>query len=105
VYRGTSKVAPEVAVEGLSWTTSHENACWFACRYTDSSPVVLRADVPVSEIIYWSDERKESEVILRSVPPVELDKQHDRWNEIARSVSDKRMLNSQLALASLAPKM
>lgn len=105
VYRGAINVEPETAVEGLSWTTSHEIACWFACRHSGAAPVVLTAAVSSSEIIYWSNERNECEVILRSAPPLRLDDQPNRWDEIARSVSEERALKSRLALASRLAKL
>jgi hypothetical protein len=104
VYRGVANVSAEVAVKGLSWTTSHEIACWFAFHFSKTAAVVLTANVPASEIIYWSNERGEHEVILHSAPPVRLDNQPDRWEEIARSVSEERVLASRLALASRSPK-
>ena len=88
VYRGAPDVSPEAAVEGLSWTTSHEVACWFAFR-SSKTATVLAADVPASEIIYWSNERGEHEVILQSIPPLRLDDQSDRWEAIASSFSEK----------------
>jgi hypothetical protein len=104
VYRGAVNVAPEVDMEGSSWTTSHEIACWFASRLSGTAPVVLTANVPASEIIYWSNERSECEVILRSAPPVRLDNQPDRWRKIVRSVSEERALASRLALGSRQPR-
>lgn len=78
VYRGTARVAPEIAAQGLSCTTSHEVTCWFACRHSEADAVVLSVDVQGSKIIYWSNERYEPEVVLRLTPPVQLDNQRDR---------------------------
>jgi hypothetical protein len=63
-------------------------ACWFAFR-SSKTATVLAADVPASEIIYWSNERGEHEVILQSIPPLRLDDQSDRWEAIASSFSEK----------------
>lgn len=95
VYRGTANVTPEQAAQGLSWTTSREIACWFAYRFSETTPVVLTADVPVSEVIYWSDERSEREVILRSPPPVRLDDQPHEWEGLAKMVGEERVLSFQ----------
>jgi hypothetical protein len=86
VYRGSAAVKPEKALKGLAWTTSHDVACWFAHRFSHEKPLVLKATVPATEIIYWSDERSESEVILRRVPPLAIDEQANRWRGIAENL-------------------
>jgi hypothetical protein len=72
-------------VRGLAWTTLHEVACWFACvhRSCGANPLVLKATVDASEFIYWSNDRKENEVILRRPPIAEVDGHSERWQEIA----------------------
>ena len=90
IYRGSAAVEVEKSVKGLAWTTSHEVACWFAYRLSNEKPLVLKATVPATEIIYWSNERRESEVILRSVPPLTVDEQAERWRDIAEKLSKAR---------------
>jgi hypothetical protein len=84
VYRGTSGLEAEKAVKGLAWTTSRKVACWFAFRFPAERPLVLKATVPASEVIYFSDDRDESEVVLRSTPRAALDNEGPaRWKELA----------------------
>jgi hypothetical protein len=54
--------------------------------------------------VYWSNERRECEVILRSTPPIRLDDQPEHWQEIANSVTEERAFATHLALASRQPK-
>ncbi len=68
IYRGHP--VREQAHKGMSWTTDRDCACWFAVRSAnaEASPVVLAAKVTASELIYWSDERSEREVIPARPP-------------------------------------
>jgi hypothetical protein len=90
VYRGSDILESRKAVRGLAWTTSHEVACWFAYRYSRERPLVLKATVLPTDVIYWNNELGESEVILRRVPPLMLDDQATRWQEIADNLTKAR---------------
>jgi hypothetical protein len=90
IFRGTAKVEAEKAVKGLAWTTSYEVACWFAHRFSFERPLVLKAVVPATEIIYWTDERREKEVILRTAPPLLIDDHPEQWKEIAKKERKRR---------------
>ena len=86
VYRGVFNVDRRAATEGLAWTTSREIACWFAYKWIrppEIDSLVLKATVDASEVIFWSNDRKEHEVILRRPPPAEVDEAPERWQEIA----------------------
>jgi hypothetical protein len=94
IYRGTAGIDPKTASKGLSWTTSYENACWFACAWRintgKANPLVLKATTNASEVIYWSDDREEDEVILRRPPLYEIDPNSRDWAGIARRVERAR---------------
>lgn len=69
IWRGTSGLTVSRAVRGLSWTLDRERAVWFAQRHAThyGHPRVLQARVPRSSIAYFSDARKESEVVIFDV--------------------------------------
>jgi hypothetical protein len=101
VYRGAFNVDPATAVRGLAWATSHDVACWFACKWIappGSNPIVLRATVDASDLIYWSNDRKEYEVILRRVPTIEIDQFSDHWREIADRFAEQRRVEASAQL-------
>lgn len=93
IYRGAADVAPPVAVKGLSWTTSREVACWFAFHWisrTDANRFVLTATVRASDMIYWSNNRDEHEVLLRKPPSLRIDDNPGEWNELADRFAKRR---------------
>jgi len=94
IYRGTAGIDPKTASKGLSWTTSYETACWFACAWRintgKANPLVLKATTNPSELIYWSNDREEVEVILRRPPLFEIDPHSRVWAGIARRVERAR---------------
>lgn len=105
VYRGTFNMDPATAVKGLAWTTSHATACWFACEFHSqpgSDPLVLKATVDASELIYWSNDRNEDEVILRRPPAIEVDEYSGCWAEIASRLSEERHTEMKAKLEHLA---
>jgi hypothetical protein len=53
---------------GLSWTLDFDVAAWFAMRFKPNDPRVLSAIVPRSDLVFYSYERKEAEVIPARVP-------------------------------------
>lgn len=69
IWRGTSGLTFSRAIRGLSWTLDRERAQWFAQRNAKryGIPRVLQAQVPRRLIMYFSDERKESEVVVFAV--------------------------------------
>lgn len=104
VYRGVFNLDPAMAVKGLAWTTSHEVACWFACKWISqpgSDPLVLKATVDASDLIYWSNDREEHEVILRRVPPIEVDEYSGCWQDIANRLAEARRLEASGSLIQL----
>lgn len=81
VYRGEPHVSnPNEAAEGLSWSLDPAVAAWFALaphvrakaagQRLGGWPKVVVATVPRSAIVYYSNERREAEVIIATVPAV-----------------------------------
>jgi hypothetical protein len=70
LWRGTSGFPLEDATRGYSWTTNRATACWFAMRHERffGAPLVLRATVKKSRIVYASNERGEHEAVLMRPP-------------------------------------
>lgn len=68
VWRGVSGIQPAEASKGFSWTINRDVACWFATRSKVSEPQVITATVHGEDILYFSNERKEYEVILARAP-------------------------------------
>lgn len=65
IYRGMSLMESDSKVYGISWTLSEERAIFFTTdlRSADVNGIVVRLEVPKSDIIaYWSD-RDEHEII------------------------------------------
>ncbi|MFA6064205.1 MAG: hypothetical protein WC736_16570 [Gallionella sp.] len=94
VWRGTSKLGLFQARTGYSWTTDRDVACWFAMRSAGSngSPLVLRADILLSDISMWHDLRGEREAVLMKPPAVvAVDGEIEDWNNCyQRWESEKR---------------
>jgi hypothetical protein len=75
VWRGSGGKAPNI--DGLSWTTDRDVACWFACNWGDNrgrgdrapkSPLVLKLTVPKADLAFLFNGRNESEVIYFPTP-------------------------------------
>lgn len=98
VYRGGCGERRLVAA-GFSWTVDRDVACWFAQRI-GVPPVVVSAQVQPANVIYWSNERNESEVVLDHVPIARLDtaRQED-WQQGALRFSE-RIRTSEAAILS-----
>jgi hypothetical protein len=82
VYRGTSALDIDEARRGLSWTLHRSVACWFAMRFADrvGSPIMLTAEVPREQLIYYSAARAEAEVLLDAdVQDARLDGEPEEW--------------------------
>lgn len=103
VYRGTVNVSADRAVRGLSWTTSKEVACWFACRGKGTG-LVLSATVEASDIIFWSNDRDENEVVLRKPPAIKIDDEPEHWRALADGLEARRSAARHAALASISLK-
>ena len=63
-----------------------------------SNPLVLKATINASEIIYWSNDREEDEVILRRSPPYKIDSNSAEWPRIAQRVERARRAKSRREL-------
>jgi hypothetical protein len=85
VYRGTTGIDAKLAGEGVSWTLDKRIAAWFACTYRhQGSPLVLRREVPVRDILLYDDGRNEQEVVtFSSWLPTVVDGDPEEWRELA----------------------
>lgn len=72
LWRGTSRLTPAEAVQGHSWTTDRDVACWFAVRFAsrNESALVLSAEVARADIALFHLGRSESEAVLLQPPGV-----------------------------------
>jgi hypothetical protein len=69
VWRGVSGVSAKNARQGFSWTTDRNVACWFAIRLDDvGKPLVITAQIPKRDVLYFSNERTENELLLLNPP-------------------------------------
>lgn len=99
VWRGTSVLTIDKAKIGCSWTLDRDVACWFAMRHANSSPLVLIAKIPKSQIVMFEDEGDEREVVLVKPPTsCAIDGNVDNWKisfqrkEDSNRVRDKKMM-------------
>ncbi len=98
VFRGTAGMSLAKASKGLSWTLSRETACFFGFRFVvqgiddhrfAGNPVVLKADVHASDVVFWDDSRREQEVVLRRDISAGLDPDPETWSETAKHVVER----------------
>ena len=82
IYRGVQGVDLFRAVLAPSWTLSLELAERYANRWPDNSSILLAAEVPLSSLMFYSNERNEEEVISDQRP---VDKFRVLRDEPARS--------------------
>jgi len=69
VWRGVSGISAKNARQGFSWTTDRNVACWFAIRLDDvGKPLVITAQIPKRDVLYFSNERTENELLLLNPP-------------------------------------
>ena len=75
IYRGVPNVTAARAAKGIAWTLDRERAKFFSMGYgpfanrPDTTPMVVSAMVPRRMLIFYSNERKEQEVIPETLPP------------------------------------
>ena len=70
-YRGVAGRGAARRIRGLSWTGSLECATWFAKRAADlgwADPAVFQAVVSDSEVLSYTNDRREDEYIVRLSP-------------------------------------
>ena len=69
VWRGVSGIPANKARQGFSWTTDRNVACWFAVRMDDvGMPLVVTAQIPKRDVLYYSNYRTENELLLLNPP-------------------------------------
>lgn len=90
VYRGVGREGSERQVDGMSWTTSLDIACWFAWRGL-YDPAVYQATVSGDEVYCYFRDRNEEELICR---PKESQRLQLTWKELetraVRVATDRR---------------
>lgn len=109
VWRGTAGVPFWVALQGLSWTLDRGVACKYALirsREFSGPPLVVRAEIPASSIVFYSNAWREREVIFdgpaRKAAP---DDAHDTWEASACAwmTQSARELLQAISDGSLTP--
>jgi|TARA_R110000824_G_scaffold56130_1_gene153931 hypothetical protein len=66
IYRGVR----DLTHDGLSWTLNRDSAKWFGNRF--GSGYLLEATVLTSDILFYSNERNEEEVLLNAVNKISV---------------------------------
>jgi hypothetical protein len=98
VFRGTAGMNLAKASKGLSWTLSREMACFFGFRYIvqgaddyrlAGNPVVLKASIDASDIVFWDNSLREQEVVLRRDISAELDPEPETWADTANKMIER----------------
>lgn len=81
VWRGVSGTGyRKWASRGHSWTLNRDVACFFATRHGRPEPLVISATIPRSDILFYSNERHEEEVVLGRFPTeVSVDPSPTDW--------------------------
>ncbi len=75
IYRGVPNVTAARAAKGVAWTLDREKAEFFSRGYgpfanrPDITPMVVSAKVPCRMLMFYSNARKEQEVIPETVSP------------------------------------
>lgn len=64
LYRGVAGTGRGRRVRGLAWTSDLERARWFAQRFPLPNPAVFTAEVERSDVLFYSDDRNESEFVI-----------------------------------------
>ena len=94
VYRGTFGLGAKEAAQGLSWSISKSKAEWFALRGPygldvyprrefrhEHGPLVTTAAIDVNDVLMWSNERGEQEVVAYVEP----------WQVVACEAAEERV--------------
>lgn len=82
LWRGTSRLTLDQAVQGYSWTTDRDTAHWFAMRFAsrNESAIVLSVEVAKADIAMFHHGRAESEAVLMRPPAgVRIDGNQADW--------------------------
>lgn len=93
IYRGTSGVSFKTAGKGHSWTIDRDTACWFAMRFAEyrGSPLVISADIQRKNILYYTNDRGEGEVVCSINPKYSICGNKDAWVEGANRFGDSNI--------------
>jgi hypothetical protein len=93
IYRGACGIDRQRAERGLSLTTDRSVASWFAHRSIwrggQLRPLVVAATVPWSDIIYYSNEREEKEIVTRTAPTAWAEGDLSEWSVEAEALAAK----------------
>ncbi len=91
LYRGVAGYGRLRRLDGFSWTTEVDAACWFALRFSLPHPAVWTATVPPEDIYCRVDDRGEGEYLAQprsrrrySMTLPEMQAGADRWRAAIR---------------------
>jgi len=101
VYRGVAGSRGQRKVRGLSWTSSRDQACWWATRFGLPDPAVYSATVARQEVYCYTDDRREAEFICRPKRCSRVDLSADDIRLGAKRESDRRDRVDALRLQAL----
>ena len=94
IYRGGARLPRSRVEKGLAWTTSRDVACWFATHWVNADlpdQVVLAATIDAGEIVYYSNERYEHEVVTKCRPQsIAVDPDPGSWVAAAERLLRER---------------
>jgi hypothetical protein len=71
IYRGVRGCTSQQGAKGLSWSLDFDVAAWFAVvhrHWVSGQPLVVQAHVRCSDLLFYSNDREEQEVIPRTTP-------------------------------------
>lgn len=106
IYRGGAG-SVEIGASRPFWTLDPDVACFFAQFWSSDAeaPFVLRATVPASELIYYSNNRTEQEVIPARLPVSSYDVSYDRAAILEGSQIRMRQIERNKALRLRAERI
>ena len=83
IWRGVANCTRVEAAMGYSWTLDRDLACWFAMRFAKpgDSTLVLKRTVRRADLVYYSNDRAEQEVVPAKFSLGEMDGDVSDWAE------------------------
>ncbi|HEX3919175.1 MAG TPA: hypothetical protein VHW60_17700 [Caulobacteraceae bacterium] len=114
VWRGTAETSLSAAQRGFSWTTHRDYACWHALEHialrgsgawaTARRPLVIKARVAASELIFLPNERSECEALHFGGAIGEIDGSGAEWRLSAERWQDTPRARSTRQLPMPIPR-
>lgn len=84
LFRAVAGRGPARRLRGVSWTSSETVARWFAKRAAIMGlalPTVYRTNVPLEDVLAYTNERKEEEFLVLVSPTAKLERLKDSGGE------------------------